>query len=834
MRVKNKFLFSLIALLLLVFTNGAVSAGAPLQAGSKVHPVILVHGLSASGEVWQTTPTIFDELRRDGYNMDFVKPFFYPSGSGGREDTHADINLIAAKLAQEVDALSQASVAAGGPAQVDIVAHSLGGVATRKYLASHLQDHNIGKFIDLGTPHQGSALLAAYNDLTTIPDMVEELAAWANPSPLDILEYVDFDLRSLVNDFVHAFYVANDFGFIDPTRIASQQLDPRSDFMTQLNRPGLSPQDVEYSLIFADINLRFRWDIFGIQVVSTEIVSLGDMVVSRDNASTIPHLGSRLGPNPAHYHTYPFEAPIVLQLSMGLLTPAVEFPDLAQRVQQAGNIWHSNLIHDPEITRLVLRILNDGSPPTAAAAPTTVSSTADTATVLVIDSSSSMQQFDPSGVSKMSAAKTAGRNILNIIAAENQAAQGAASAQAAIVNFNTFASVDASLSTDIPNALAALDAIYSEGGTGIAAALVAAGDLLKGDSSSAKRIIILLSDGVPNIGLDGESLTSDLAEAEVLNLASQAGQLGICIYTVGLGDPASGDFNESFLRQVASNSGCGSYFNAQNAFQLGSVFVSLRHQSAGGTILLEESGSIRLGEQIDLGSVQVSAADPVDFYYTLNWPGSRLDPVLIDPTGKAVDENYPGASISLADTVATMIITNPVSGNWQVAATGVDVPGASTFYNALLSSRPSAAPPPPPAVVAPPAVGTPVGVVLIVVALSGLLIYVMAQRRSPAAAAPYASIQIIAGQSAGGSYNIKRGQFVIGRSAACDFRIQDPQVSRQHAAIRFAQGAWFIQDQGTPGGTLLNRQPVAAGRIRSGDQVTIGSTTFIFHEHRTS
>lgn len=68
----------------------------------------------------------------------------------------------------------------------------------------------------------------------------------------------------------------------------------------------------------------------------------------------------------------------------------------------------------------------------------------------------------------------------------------------------------------------------------------------------------------------------------------------------------------------------------------------------------------------------------------------------------------------------------------------------------------------------------------------------------------------------------------IGRSHECDLRLPDSSVSRQHALIRSYQGMWFIQDQGSSGGTLINGRPIEATRLNPGDQITIGGNTFVF------
>ena len=69
--------------------------------------------------------------------------------------------------------------------------------------------------------------------------------------------------------------------------------------------------------------------------------------------------------------------------------------------------------------------------------------------------------------------------------------------------------------------------------------------------------------------------------------------------------------------------------------------------------------------------------------------------------------------------------------------------------------------------------------------------------------------------------------FMIGRSRQANLPLADRSVSVQHACLRFAQGAWFLQDQSS-NGTFVNGEQISATRLNSGDQIRIGDTTFIF------
>ncbi len=78
-------------------------------------------------------------------------------------------------------------------------------------------------------------------------------------------------------------------------------------------------------------------------------------------------------------------------------------------------------------------------------------------------------------------------------------------------------------------------------------------------------------------------------------------------------------------------------------------------------------------------------------------------------------------------------------------------------------------------------------------------------------------------------YVLEGPRATIGRSKDADCVLRDPNVSRHHAELRRSpQGDWTIADLGSTNGIKINGRRVGSTRLTSGDQVTLGTTTFLF------
>jgi pSer/pThr/pTyr-binding forkhead associated (FHA) protein len=71
-------------------------------------------------------------------------------------------------------------------------------------------------------------------------------------------------------------------------------------------------------------------------------------------------------------------------------------------------------------------------------------------------------------------------------------------------------------------------------------------------------------------------------------------------------------------------------------------------------------------------------------------------------------------------------------------------------------------------------------------------------------------------------------RLLIGRSRDCDIPVEDPNVSRRHAELRFEDGRWVIADLGSTNGVKVNGRRVENSALEPGDEVVLGLARFRF------
>src|SRR5688572_25296984 len=88
---------------------------------------------------------------------------------------------------------------------------------------------------------------------------------------------------------------------------------------------------------------------------------------------------------------------------------------------------------------------------------------------------------------------------------------------------------------------------------------------------------------------------------------------------------------------------------------------------------------------------------------------------------------------------------------------------------------------------------------------------------------------VVAGENAGKLFPLNKPVLLIGRSPNADIRINEKAVSHHHARLHLDNGACTLRDLESTNGTFVNNELIAGSiRLRGGDAVGVGSTTFTF------
>jgi two-component system NtrC family sensor kinase len=97
-----------------------------------------------------------------------------------------------------------------------------------------------------------------------------------------------------------------------------------------------------------------------------------------------------------------------------------------------------------------------------------------------------------------------------------------------------------------------------------------------------------------------------------------------------------------------------------------------------------------------------------------------------------------------------------------------------------------------------------------------------------------ATLLAIRGVDQGTRFHLTDEPLGIGRGVRNGVRILDTEVSRNHAVLRFEDGAYIVTDRKSSNGTFVNGLSIRSHRLTAGDQITVGGTVLLFHEAVTS
>ena len=80
-------------------------------------------------------------------------------------------------------------------------------------------------------------------------------------------------------------------------------------------------------------------------------------------------------------------------------------------------------------------------------------------------------------------------------------------------------------------------------------------------------------------------------------------------------------------------------------------------------------------------------------------------------------------------------------------------------------------------------------------------------------------------------FDLAPGEFIIGRSPACNLTLEDPLVSRRHVKMTTGDDKVLLDDLGSRNGTLVNGEPVFDNyRLSHSDRIRIGTHDLVFVE----
>jgi Inner membrane component of T3SS, cytoplasmic domain len=92
-------------------------------------------------------------------------------------------------------------------------------------------------------------------------------------------------------------------------------------------------------------------------------------------------------------------------------------------------------------------------------------------------------------------------------------------------------------------------------------------------------------------------------------------------------------------------------------------------------------------------------------------------------------------------------------------------------------------------------------------------------------------LRVATGLIAGKQFILYRDPTQIGSSPQCEiYLFKDPQIAPRHALIHRVSGGFDIEDCQTTSSTFVNGQVIQRSRLRSGDQIQIGSSCLSFQE----
>jgi pimeloyl-ACP methyl ester carboxylesterase len=330
---------------------------------------MLIHGFDGLPTVWTESGFRQRLIAEGDLDPNLVRAFDYGVADDGTYNNRGDLRIIASRLAGanlspderllcSVDQLSDNSVARGGPSQVTVICHSLGGIISRYYLSRSSVDEwgtvyrgNVGRLITIGSPHRGV-------DLLRLTDLVPRgsLAWWfirllerlglAPAMPATFARELDAALRrqqlAARRTVEPDTTLPGERVLLTDTPIYAQ-LHPDSALLRDLNQPGRMPKEVFCHTFYGDIRYNVQVRANAVTLVD-QTVSFGDLVVAADSARDIPHVRCD-------------SRPFVDGKSFSMTLRAGPAPEPRGLIEHLPDVSHNRQLANPDVQRAALELV---------------------------------------------------------------------------------------------------------------------------------------------------------------------------------------------------------------------------------------------------------------------------------------------------------------------------------------------------------------------------------------------------------------------------------------------------------------------------------------------
>lgn len=168
-----------------IASEGIFNDASCTPAAGKTTPVLYVHGTSANTKMWRDNAVALKAAGHCVWGFDFGRgrgqlQAMIPSLHGT-----GDIDASAAALADNIEKVKEAT----GASQVDLVAHSQGGLLVKKYIAELGGGENVRRVVSVGATFHGTDLGGSAKLLSPLVKAFPRLAAFfVGPAALQQLK----------------------------------------------------------------------------------------------------------------------------------------------------------------------------------------------------------------------------------------------------------------------------------------------------------------------------------------------------------------------------------------------------------------------------------------------------------------------------------------------------------------------------------------------------------------------------------------------------------------------------------------------------------------------